>query len=212
MRIRKIALIGIKCILQGHFTSVKNAFKSLVIFLNATILSLCISSNAVANSVNNAALTPGLKIAYAIFIMIVISFIVIDKTQFTIIIKESYRKLIAGMSFKMRTDLESIIGFAKLISDSKAGQISETQKEFLENIISEANNILGEVEKIESGNVSLKAILITLPFKVRTSLNTVIGFANLLYNGKTGNVSEQQKLFLKNILSGSKDILDSVEK
>lgn len=118
-----------------------------------------------------------------------------------------------SVSFQMRTALNSIIGFVKLVSNAKVGGLSSTQKEFLMDILDQANELLSQVSKIEQGEIIIsknKQSLAQLFFKQRTCLNSIIGFATIISEGQVGIVSTQQKLFLSDVLSSSNDILQLI--
>ena len=68
-------------------------------------------------------------------------------------------EFLVSMSHRLRTPLNSIIGFAKMVFDGKAGPTTAVQREFLDDIVSSGrhllqliNNVL-DLAKIESGSV-----------------------------------------------------------
>lgn len=114
------------------------------------------------------------------------------------------------VSFKLRTALGIISGFAGLMYRNEVGQVSAKQKEFLGDIITESNNILSALTRIEIGKIPLDKKIARLSFEVRESLNNIIGFANLMYHNNVGNISTRQKEFLGNIMIGSNNILRAI--
>lgn len=115
------------------------------------------------------------------------------------------------VSFKLRSALNTIIGFTVLIKDEQ-GQVSPLQKKFLEYITSESNEIMLNLENSESNNnLQLDTgLLANISFKLRTSLNSIIGYASLIQNGQVGKISDKQKEFLGEIMSGSDDIMQLI--
>ncbi len=116
------------------------------------------------------------------------------------------------MSFELRTSLDTILGFAKLMQTKSVGNISDEQQKFLEYVISQANEILLKVEKSElENNFNLNdQALEEMSFELRTALNNIIGYTNLIYDEKFGSVSMEQKKFLADILYSSNNILELI--
>ncbi|HSW93044.1 MAG TPA: filamentous hemagglutinin N-terminal domain-containing protein [Gammaproteobacteria bacterium] len=117
----------------------------------------------------------------------------------------------SAISFKLRSSLDSINGFAGLLYFNEAGTFSQKQMEFLSDILTESNIILSNLSKMESGSTSIDEALSTFQFNLRTSLNSIIGFANLIDQGTAGEISPLQKEFIQNIISGSNEALKTVQ-
>ncbi|HTB21778.1 MAG TPA: HAMP domain-containing sensor histidine kinase, partial [bacterium] len=82
---------------------------------------------------------------------------------------------------ELRTPLNSIIGFTEIIHDGRAGAVSVEQKEFLDDVLSSARNLLQlindilDLSKVEAGkiqvsfaNVDVPALLEEAASKLRT--------------------------------------------
>jgi len=71
-------------------------------------------------------------------------------------------EFLANMSHELRTPLNAIIGFSEVLHDGKAGQTSETQKEYLTDILMSANHLLRlindilDLSKVESGKMEFQ--------------------------------------------------------
>lgn len=63
------------------------------------------------------------------------------------------------MSHELRTPLNGIIGFAELMVDGKVGPVSDTHREFLDDILTSARHLLQlindvlDLAKVESGKL-----------------------------------------------------------
>jgi signal transduction histidine kinase len=70
-------------------------------------------------------------------------------------------RFLANMSHELRTPLNSIIGFSEIIHDGKAGPISDTQKDYLGDVLASSRHLLQlindvlDLSKIEAGKASL---------------------------------------------------------
>ena len=58
------------------------------------------------------------------------------------------REFFANMSHAMRTPLNSVIGFAEMIHDAKAGAVTDLQKEFLDDILASSRHLLQLVDNV----------------------------------------------------------------
>ncbi len=111
------------------------------------------------------------------------------------------------ISFNLRNSLESIHGFAGLINFNEVGTLSQKQMEFVSDILTETNNILSNLAKIESNANSLEKTYAVFKFDLRTSLNSILGFANLINQMGASQISSLQRDFLDSIISGSNEAL-----
>jgi PAS domain S-box-containing protein len=79
---------------------------------------------------------------------------------------------LANMSHEVRTPLNAIIGFSELMADGQAGELNETQKEYLADVLQSGHHLLSlindilDLSKVEAGkmeleleDVSLRALL-----------------------------------------------------
>ncbi len=90
---------------------------------------------------------------------------------------------LANMSHELRTPLNSIIGFTDLIWNGTAGEINETQKEYLEiisqsglNLMEMINDLL-DLAKIEAGRAEVKNEKVDLAALLARSIDTVKSLA-----------------------------------
>ena len=86
---------------------------------------------------------------------------------------------LANMSHELRTPLNSIIGFSEILQDGKGGPITETQQEFLGDVLSSAHHLLQlindilDLAKIEAGKTVFQVGPLDLPELVRRTANTL---------------------------------------
>jgi hypothetical protein len=125
-------------------------------------------------------------------------------------LKGGLRYNLSRISYKLRTAMETIIGFAQLMSNGTVGNVSQEQKEFLTKVLAQSHNLVFEFKQIEIE--SNKATLTDedvarISYKIRTALNGIIGFTTIISHGQAGTITPQQKEFLENILSASNRIL-----
>jgi signal transduction histidine kinase len=75
---------------------------------------------------------------------------------------EAKTRFVANMSHELRTPLNAVIGFAELMHDGRAGEVSKRQREFLGIIRASANHLLRlinevlDLSRIEAGQISLE--------------------------------------------------------
>jgi signal transduction histidine kinase len=80
--------------------------------------------------------------------------------------------LVANMSHLLRTPLNSILGFARLMQHGRAGAISEQQREYLGDIVNSGNHLLAlindviELSKLDAGSLSFRPELVDVPQQV----------------------------------------------
>jgi PAS domain S-box-containing protein len=86
---------------------------------------------------------------------------------------------LANMSHELRTPLNSIIGFSEILQDGKGGPITETQREFLGDVLASAHHLLGlindilDLAKIEAGKTAFQIGPLDLPELLRRSANAM---------------------------------------
>jgi PAS domain S-box-containing protein len=86
---------------------------------------------------------------------------------------------LANMSHELRTPLNSIIGFSEILQDGKGGPITETQQEFLGDVLSSAHHLLQlindilDLAKIEAGKTVFQVGPLDLPELVRRTANAL---------------------------------------
>ena len=98
-------------------------------------------------------------------------------------LQESYRlksEFLASMSHELRTPMNAILGFSELLIDKKAGELTERQLEYMQDIHASGshllqliNNVL-DLSKIEAGKVELRPE----PFNLA---NTIEGVMKVLH-------------------------------
>jgi signal transduction histidine kinase len=71
-------------------------------------------------------------------------------------------EFLANMSHELRTPLNHILGFTELVVDKSAGELNETQEEYLNDVLHSSNHLLSlindilDLSKVESGKMELK--------------------------------------------------------
>lgn len=85
-------------------------------------------------------------------------------------------EFLASMSHELRTPLNASIGFSELLKMGVAGELTEKQKQYVENILSSnqflltlINDVL-DLSKIEAGKFELKPEKISVPVTIRETL------------------------------------------
>src|SRR3989338_1223055 len=122
--------------------------------------------------------------------------------------KETLRTL----SFNLLDASNEIVGFAELIQKGQAGPMTAEQKVFIGNILKSASEMTRLINNyttlIESKEYELveSEDLRSLAFSLRTALNGIMGFAELIHGGQMGQVTTVQQQYLGNIIRGSNQI------
>ena len=89
---------------------------------------------------------------------------------------QSKSDFLANMSHELRTPLNHIIGFNQLVLTEMAGPISDTQREYLEDVDSSSKHLLSlindilDLSKVEAGKLELDPSDIDLPGLLESSL------------------------------------------
>jgi signal transduction histidine kinase len=71
-------------------------------------------------------------------------------------------EFIANMSHEFRTPLNHIIGFTEMVADKRVGNLSETQEEYLNDVLTSSRHLLSlindvlDLSKVESGKMDLR--------------------------------------------------------
>ncbi|HEY1014687.1 MAG TPA: ATP-binding protein [Herpetosiphonaceae bacterium] len=93
-----------------------------------------------------------------------------------------------------------------LLITSSIRDISDRKR--LEEQLQRKNEELGEqYRQVQEANRLKSEFLANMSHELRTPLNAIIGFAELLYDGKVGDVSADQQEFLGDILASSRHLL-----
>ena len=117
------------------------------------------------------------------------------------------RKTAKAFSFKVRTSLNTIIGFSYLLSKEKSDQMTAEEKEYLNEVLTGSRLISEELAKIENNNIAVPDRQTS--FNFRTALNQINGYADLLRHRMTHMTPEQKKC-LDEIHNGTNGILQLI--
>ena len=88
-------------------------------------------------------------------------------------------EFLANMSHELRTPLNHIIGFTELVADQQAGELNETQTEYLGDVLSSARHLLSlindilDLSKVEAGKMELEVSVVNLQALLLNSLTMV---------------------------------------
>ncbi len=86
---------------------------------------------------------------------------------------------LANMSHEVRTPLNAIIGFSELIADGQAGDLNETQKEYITDVLQSSHHLLSlindilDLSKVEAGKMDLEFKEVSLRALVEQSFAMV---------------------------------------
>ncbi len=72
------------------------------------------------------------------------------------------------------------------------------------------NDLGNAIVRAETANKAKSEFLANMSHELRTPMNVIMGYSQMLYDGMAGDVNEEQKDFLKNILSSSSDLLNLI--
>ncbi|MFA4956528.1 MAG: ATP-binding protein [Candidatus Methanoperedens sp.] len=88
-------------------------------------------------------------------------------------------EFLANMSHELRTPLNSSIGFSELLKQGMAGELSEKQKHYVDNILTSnqflltlINDIL-DISKIEAGKIELVPDKMSVPLTIKETLSLI---------------------------------------
>jgi PAS domain S-box-containing protein len=88
-------------------------------------------------------------------------------------------RFLAGVSHELRTPLNAIIGFSELLQDGRIGEVSEQQREILEDILIGARHLLSlindilDISKIEAGKMEFRPERVDIAALVKEVLDVV---------------------------------------
>lgn len=72
---------------------------------------------------------------------------------------------------------------------------------YLQLILTGSNNLLSALRNVEIKTNTNAAL--DLSYEIRTDLNTIKGFARMIYSGKLGDISDKEKKYIGYILEES---------
>lgn len=112
-----------------------------------------------------------------------------------------------NITFRLRTALDSINGFIWILSQDTNLQFDTNQKYYLDHILFDTNNALRSIRKIEAENTEIG----TINFELRTALNNVVGFTNLINKYIEKKHPSNDSIMIHKILSdGTKEIFQAL--
>jgi PAS domain S-box-containing protein len=88
-------------------------------------------------------------------------------------------EFLANMSHELRTPLNHIIGFTELVVERQAGELNETQREYLGDVLASSRHLLSlindilDLSKVEAGRLQLEVGEVFLPALLQNSLNMI---------------------------------------
>jgi signal transduction histidine kinase len=88
-------------------------------------------------------------------------------------------EFLTNMSHELRTPLNAIIGFSELLADRHAGEINETQEEYLTDVLDSSRHLLSlindilDLSKIEAGKLQLEVGEVFLADLLQDTLTTI---------------------------------------
>jgi signal transduction histidine kinase len=107
-------------------------------------------------------------------------------------------QFLATISHELRTPMNAIIGFSQFLLRPKSGQLSQPQRDMVERIVNNGNNLLTlfneilDFSKLETGQLSLKPQI----FDISTAINSTV--AQMTPLALTKKLSLQVKYDLQN--------------
>jgi signal transduction histidine kinase len=88
-------------------------------------------------------------------------------------------EFLANMSHELRTPLNHIIGFTELVVDKQAGDLNETQAEYLGDVLGSSRHLLSlindilDLSKVEAGKLQLEVGEVFLPVLLQNSFTMI---------------------------------------
>ena len=86
---------------------------------------------------------------------------------------------LANMSHELRTPLNHVIGFSEIVLSEKIGELNETQREYLGDVLSSSRHLLAiindvlDLARVEAGKADLEYSEVDLPSLLRDSIRIV---------------------------------------
>jgi filamentous hemagglutinin family protein len=117
------------------------------------------------------------------------------------------RRDITSLSFRMRTALNTIAGYANIFNNGQLGLVTAQQKEYLDGILTGAQLVSQEIDRVESSYLALPDK--QLVFNMRSALMDINGYAGLI-GDLDAQPNGQQMDSLNQMSVGSNDLLDMV--
>ena len=174
---------------QGTFVFVLGEFLAAIVFLAA------ITGQIQTLKINSRRLAKGLPLQPLFTDNWELNQIAHDLVQASVALHERERELQATRS-SVSDSNTSESHFAAEPFDSAAGQLRDRNRE-----------LAGALSAARESLAVKGRFLAELSRELRIPLSSILGFSELLYDGKLGPVSEQQKSCLSDILAGSKRML-----
>jgi signal transduction histidine kinase/CheY-like chemotaxis protein len=88
-------------------------------------------------------------------------------------------EFLASMSHELRTPLNAVIGFSEVLRDGLAGEVSEQQREYLQDILSSGTHLLAlindilDLSKVEAGRMELELDCLPVESLLHSALSIV---------------------------------------
>lgn len=115
-----------------------------------------------------------------------------------------------AISFKIRTALNNIVGFANIIKNNHSSL--HIKRNYVEEILFSSNHMLQTLTQIENKQKQMhylsRDIKETLVFQIRTTINNIAGYSHLMAQLDDDVISKE---YLELIIYSTKEILQETE-